>query len=452
MQSRSGRSPVARTRLISGVVVASLVCAGALHAQIRVHPTGVSTNAMNPTTVFLSFGGLRNQTPVEGIWCGELVAATPPSRGLMCDPSTVFGRLPERSNLSRIGANGAFTDIMSIPATVARRAYLSAAGGKSGTFFYVRRFASLSGGADEFVTVTCRLTGGGAGVPFSLTNVDLSFETTSPVQFVRAGEIPPPVNAVISYNGSGQLRGRWEVVMPGEELPSANDLLTESTLPAEERGTQRRYALVERFNIPVGPGGRIMLPGPQPSRLPHEAEGTYLLLLRIESTDNKAGDADLTATGAGNRVLHNGAVAGFPMPVLRYVVGVTPADAPSAGDVRVGALPSGAVPSGGVSTGGAFALQLIAPANDATLSRDSLVRVQWQPASGATFYRVEFERIDGATLLSALVRAPVTRYEVPPMVRETAGNADVRWRVVAVGARGSVVRRSAWFRYRVVPR
>ncbi len=442
MQNRTCLTPVARTWWVSGAVIASLVCAGALPAQIRVNPTGVSTNAMNATTVFLSFGGLRNQTPVEGIWCGELIAATPPARGLMCDPSTVFGRLPERSNLSRTGANGAFTDIMSIPATVARRAYLSAAGGRSGTFFYVRRFASLTGGADEFVTVTCRLTGGGAGVPFSLTNVDLSFETTSPVQFVRAGEIPPPVNAVISYNGSGQLRGRWEVVMPGEELPSANDLLTESTLPAEERGTQRRYALLERFNIVVNPGGRIVLPGPQPSRLPHQVEGTYLLLLRIESTDDKAGDADLTATGAGNRVLHNGAVAGFPMPVLRYVVGVTPADAPNAGGARVGVTP----------TGGAFALQLIAPANDATLSRDSLVRVQWQPVGGAAFYRVEFERIDGAALLSALVRAPATRYDVPPMVRETAGNADVRWRVVAVGARGSVVRRSVWFRYRVVPR
>ena len=32
-------------------------CAGAAGAQVRVNPTGVSVNAMDATTVFLSFGG-----------------------------------------------------------------------------------------------------------------------------------------------------------------------------------------------------------------------------------------------------------------------------------------------------------------------------------------------------------------------------------------------------------
>lgn len=447
MLSTFGVDHAARISWTARLLIVSLTCASVfvasvLEAQIRVNPTGVSTNAMNATTVFLSFGGLRNQVPVEGLWCGELIAAPAPERGFKCDPATVFGRLPDRSNLSRIGTIGAFTDIMSIPASVARRAYLSAAGGQNGTFFYVRRFASMAGGPDEFVSVTCRLTGGGAGVPFSLTNVDIAFETASPVQFVPVGEVPPSVAAVISYNGTGQLKGRWEVVMPGEELPSTNDLLTESTLPAAERGTQRRYALLDRFNIFVGPGGRIVLPGPQPSRLPHQAEGTYLLLLRIESSDDKAGDADLKATGAGDRVLHNGAVAGFPMPMLRYVVGVIPADAQQ----------RTRDPDAGVQGGTALALQLMMPLNDAVVTRDSILSVQWAPISGAVFYRVEFERIDGAGLLSALVRAPATRYEVPPLVSERAGTTDVRWRVMALSARGSVKRQSAWYRYRMQSR
>jgi hypothetical protein len=289
-------------------------------AQIRVNPTGVSTNAMNATTVFLTFGGLRNQVPVEGLWCGEVLPAVPPARGTRCDPATVYGRLPLRSNLSQLSNRGSLSDIMSIPASVARRAYLAAFRGQSATFFYVRRFASTTGGPDEHVVVTCRLTGGGAGIPFSLTNVIVAFETRSLVQLVRPGDVPPSLSATIAFNGSGQLRGRWEVVMPGEDIPTSDDLLTEATLPPEERGRQRRYALLDRFNVTLQPNGKTVLPGPDPSRLPHDVEGTYFVLLRIESSDDKAGDSDLGAVGAGP-VLHNGAVAGFPMPMLRYVVG-----------------------------------------------------------------------------------------------------------------------------------
>jgi hypothetical protein len=120
------------------------------------------------------------------------------------------------------------------------------------------------------------------------------------------------------YNGVGQLRGRWEVVMPGEELPSPNDLLTEATLPPEERGTQRRYAQLERFSIPLMPNGKYLLAGPDPARLPHDVEGTYYVLPasrpRRRCRFNRA-------MGAGIGVLHNGAVAGFPCPRCAAVGG-----------------------------------------------------------------------------------------------------------------------------------
>ena len=96
--------------LVSGTTTAA--------AQIRVSPTGVSTNAMAATTVFLTFAGLRNQTAVEAFWCGEIVAATSPDRGVRCDPATLYGRLPLRSDRSSLSAAGVFTDIMSIPASV----------------------------------------------------------------------------------------------------------------------------------------------------------------------------------------------------------------------------------------------------------------------------------------------------------------------------------------------
>jgi len=403
-----------------------------LDAQIRVHPTGVSTNAMNPTTVFLSFGGLRNQIPAEGIWCGEIVAAVLPDRGQMCDPKTIFGRLPLRSSLDRIGAGGSFTDIMSIPASVARRAFQSAVGLTSGTFFYVRRFSNTVGGASEFVVVTCRLTGGGANVPFSLTNVTVAFETELPVQFVSPGQTPPAFSATVAYNGSGQLRGRWEVVRPGEELPSRNDLLTEATLPQAERGTQRRYTLVDRFNVAALPNGKMTLPGPDPARLPHDVDGTYFVLLRVEASDELAGESDLDAAGAGSGITRNGAVAGFAMPMLRYVLG-------GASDIVSG------------STDRRSLLQL-SPVSNAIVARDTVAMSRWTAVRGATFYRVEFETTRGQTLLSAMLRVEQTEYAISPLVAERAAGADVRWRVSGLDAKGDVLVRTDWRRYRLAVR
>lgn len=52
--------------------------------------------------------------------------------------------------------------------------------------------------------------------------------------------------------------------------------------------------------------------------------GQYLVLLRIEATDDKEGDANLAAVGVGPGVVHSGAVAGFPIPPLRYFAGGGP--------------------------------------------------------------------------------------------------------------------------------
>src|SRR4029079_11335034 len=145
--------------------------------------------------------------------------------------------LPARYDLStRSGlASRGLTDIMSIPPSVARRAYQSALDGNPSSFFYVRRFINTAGGQDEFVNVTCRMSGGGARSPFSLTDVKLSFGIDKPILLLKPGEIVPPIKAEIAYNGTGRLKGRWEVVLPGEEIPSKTDLLTEATLPVEER-------------------------------------------------------------------------------------------------------------------------------------------------------------------------------------------------------------------------
>lgn len=391
-------------------------------AQIRVHPTGVNVNSQGATTVFLTFGGLNGYRPVEALWCSRLMPAAP-NVGLRCDPSTILGSLLVRYDQSTL-ATGALTDIMSIPPSVVRRAYQAAEAGGDAGFFYVRRFSRPAGGPDQYVAVTCRMAGGGARVPFSLLDVELGFDVEEPVLYVQTGDRPPALRARIAYNGTGRLRGRWEVVMPGEELPAARDLLTEATLPREQRGTQRRYTELGRFNVFLPPSSRPhVLPGPDPRRLPTSAEGIYYLLLRIEASDDKEGDSSLASAGAGQGVVNAGAVAGFPLPALRYIVG---------GD-RSRAFDGGTPDD----------LRLLAPPDDAVVAV-ARAELAWLDLPQADVYRVEVEEVGGARVLSALVQRGIGSYRLPPFMKERAPSGRLRWRVLAIDVTGREIRASGW--------
>jgi hypothetical protein len=394
--------------------------------QIRVNPVGVNVNAHGPTTVFLTFGGLANHLVAEALWCGEVIPAAP-DIGERCDPTTIFGSLPARFDHSTRSGGSGFTDIMSIPTSVARRAYQAAEGGQVSTFFYVRRFVDLSGGPDQYVAVTCRLTGGGARVPLSLVDVRLGFDVETPVLFLEAGASVPALAAEITYNGTGRLKGRWEVVLPGEELPEPRDLLTEATLPLEERLTQRRYTEVGRFNVFLPPTGRFVLDGPRPARLPTDVEGSYLVLLRIEATEDKEGDSNLGAVGAGNGVVPSGGVAGFPMPPLRYVVG-------SGGSEHATPRDPGE-------------LRQILPAHDAQIPPGGPLEFGWTPAGHATAYRLEVNDERGERILEAIIGPASAGYRAPPWLTEAPG--ELRWRVVALDRRGTAARRTDWWTVRV---
>jgi hypothetical protein len=413
---------------VAFLAAALLACgAGArLGAQIRVNPDGVNVNSQGATTVFLTFGGLAGHVPVDAFWCGELIPADP-DVGLKCDPSTIFGRLPLRYDQSRLAANR-FTDIMSIPPSVARRAYQAAEAGQTSSFFYVRRFESTTGGPDEFVPVTCRMAGGGARVPFSLVDVRIEFDVDAPILFLQPGQVAPPVAAEITYNGTGRLKGRWEVVLPGEELPTERDLLTEATLPPEERGTQRRYTQLERFNVFLPPGGRTVLAGPDPAGIPTVTEGLHLILLRVEATDDKEGDSNLASAGAGTGVVHSGAAAGFPLPTLRYVVG-----------------------SGGSELAlrqGEEELLLLLPAERAALPGGPF-DFTWAEVRGAAYYRLEVRGADGGEVLSAIVPAGAAAYRTPPWLADRAAGGELSWRVAALDLRGEEIRESAWRRFTI---
>lgn len=410
------------TTLIS---VCLWMMAGPALAQIRVNPTGVNVNAGGATVIFLTYGGLQDYVPAEAVWCGELMPADP-DFGQRCDPSTVFGHLPLRHHLSTFSGTGGFTDIMTIPPSVSRRAYQSARAGADSRFFYVRRFVHpFSAAPDVYVAVTCRLAGGGARVPFALLDVALSFDAEAPVFSVKQGNEMPPLNAEISYNGTGQLRGRWEIVRPGEEPPTARDLLTEATLPIEERGLQRRYTEIERFSLflPPSSGARFVLPGPDPARLPTDVEGMYQVLLRIEAADDKEGDTDLSAVGAGAGVVHTGAVAGFPIPPLRYFVG--------------GAA---SIPNAPIAAG----LYTILPDDEFVLRAASPLDFAWTDVPHAALYRLEIDNARRERVLEAILPAGLSTYRAPSWLHERADGGELRWRVAALGTGGRELAHTAW--------
>jgi hypothetical protein len=418
--------PVRTTAIVHAMLCLAIGTPVVLPAQIRVHPTGLNVSTQTSTTAFLSYGGLRSdQSAAEAVWCARVVPAAP-DIGFRCEPSTLWGQLPSRYDWSRHSGFAGYTDIMSIPPSIARRAYTAAKNGDVSSFFYVRRFVSSAGLPDEFVVVVCRLTGGGASVPLSLTSVQLAFATSTPVLFVSQGSVPPPVSAEIAYSGTGRLVGRWEIVRPGDELPDESDLLTEATLPLELRGSQRRYTQLERFNVFLPPTGRVTIPGPPPDRLPTDVDGGYLLLLRVEASDDGAGNSDLGAVGAGSGIVRTGAVAGFPLPALRYFVG--------AGE-------SGLSPV----RGGRFAQLLPRPGS--VLERAGRLQFSWVELPGAAYHRLEIERLDGQPMHSAIVARGSGMYLAPPWIAERADSSALRWRVVALDANGREPGATPWRRF-----
>ena len=382
---------------------------------IQVNPTGVNVNSQNATTVFLTFGQIPgNYVPAEAVWCGELIPVTPPALGPQCRPNTIYGVLPARYNLSQTSGNRGFTDIMSIPPSIVRRAYQAAVRGSSAGFFYVRRFVSTIGQPDQFVNVTCRMAGGGARVPFALTEVEFKTGSKEPILFLKNGEKLPAVSAEIRYNGTGRLKGRWEVVLPGEELPSDKDLLTEATLPIEERANQRRYTQVGRFNYFLPPTGKFTLRLENPDRVPLSAEGQYLLLLRLEAVDDKEGDSDLQLLGVGVDTVHSGAVAGFPLPTLKFFV------------------------TGNQENNWQNNALILPGAEVVLLSGEPLV-FGWRSLPAASLYRLEFLDDTEKIVFSALLRAITTSYRAPSWFGEKFGTKNLRWRVTALDENGKVL-------------
>ncbi len=417
-------------RTVVGVLAALFAtCTFAINA---VNPTGVNVRSNAPNTVFITFQGLEpNERAVEALWCGTVlpgVGAGSVTTSDPCVPNTLFGRLPLNFDRSRptqgVGQRN-FSDIMVIPASVVRRAVQEGIEGKNSDFFYVRHFTGGSGG-DKWAVVTCRLGAGGARSPLSLIDVKVNFSgqaDTTQLFVLRSGERLPRFSAEIQYNGSGQLKGRWELVRPGDSDPEVNDLLTEATLPLELRGTQRRYTTVARFSQFLLPNSIVRLDGPDPALLDTRVEGPYQVLLRIEATDDKEANSEI----GNGQLVKTGGVAGFPMPTLRYFVGdaaaANAANAPNTAKPAIDAKPFG----------------LMLPLSDASVDASRAVVFEWIDVPGALRYRIDVESA-GQTIITSTTAE--TRYSPPPTWIASRVQGIAKWRVEALDRDGRVIAQS----------
>ena len=407
------------------IIFIIFILGNSAYALTGVNPNGVNVRSHGVTTVFITFQGTAGQTSSEGFWCGEItVGANTVTNTNPCVHGTLFGFLPKKLNLSRgsgtLGASN-LTDIMTIPSSVSRRAYQDAKKGNKSSFFYVRKFSGAGG--DQYVAVTCRMAGGGARVPLALTNVDLVFrsdEGDKPITLIAQNALSPKIGATVSYNGSGRLKGRWEIVQPGDIEPTANDLLTEASLPLELRGLQRRYTVLERFNKFLPPTGRAFIPGPRSEKIPTKVKGPYKLLFRVEATYDKEGNSN-TTTG----VTQSGGVAGFTMPVLRYYV----ASDDSIRDAYA-------------TSGKQGRLSLLSPLNNIVLQKKSPVRFSWKKVLNTKVYYLEVKS-SNKLILSAALGANENSYTAPPWLSQKA-TSPLRWRVVSKSNNGNAQATSEW--------
>ena len=156
----------------------------------------------------------------------------------------------------------------------------------------------------------------------------------------------------------------------------------------------------------------MVLEGPPADRIPTSSDGLYQLLLRIEASDDKEGDSNLASAGAGTGVVHSAAVAGFPMPTLRYYVG---------------GLGEGVGPAPGLALLSADAGSDLRPRRHGLLL-----------AAGARRHALPPRGADGQekSVLAAVVQQGIGSYKAPGWLRDRLSQAapgDFRWRVVAPG-------------------
>ena len=149
--------------------------------------------------------------------------------------------------------------------------------------------------------------------------------------------------------------------------------------------------------------------------------------MRIEASDDKESDSNLAVVG-GSGVVHSGAVAGFPIPPLRYYVGNSRSDIITEKEGR---------------------LALLLPAENAKLAAQAPIDFSWVEVKQGALYRLEAKNSQGQLVLSAFVQSGTTSYRAPNWLQDKLPDGELRWRIVALNFSGRVVQKSDWRSFKI---
>ena len=150
-------------------------------------------------------------------------------------------------------------------------------------------------------------------------------------------------------------------------------------------------------------------------RMPTLAEVQYILLLRIEATDDKEADSDLQVLGVGNGIVHSGAVASFSMPILKFfVIGK---------DVKTNWEENA----------------LLIPNKDLVVELNQSLVFSRKELEGAVAYLLEILDEQTNSISSAMLLSPMTNYRVPSWFWTRLAAKNPHWRVVALGESGKII-------------
>ena len=249
-----------------------------------------------------------------------------------CNAGTVLGtEIASKSTVPNGFVNG-FDAVVTIPEVVLNRVQQRVRTNPTNALFFVvfqlipAAGVNLGNGANVpfFVQINFRFLGGSSGAK-ALTITKIKLIATEP-------GYPEVRNTIIDehnrdsgefcleiwYTGSGQVQGWWQLWTNSHPPLTDIDLMTEASLPENQRRLQRRFFQLKRIREYFGPSGYIKLTLPY-SEIPEDLKGQMLLFPRFLATWSRRSQLLDTNALVGNRSVKAGLTFGGKIPTHRVL-------------------------------------------------------------------------------------------------------------------------------------
>lgn len=236
-------------------------------AQLKVsnNPVGAAVVITQPSAVAVTWS-------VSGTSAGSTVVS---EEGLFVLNGETLGRVGTfLTTDAGAGGSASVTETLLIPPDVVNRAYKR----NAATFFYRRQFRSTADGAAGQSELTCRVATSAYG-NFSIAGLTIYFDNQRGETTFEQNDTNAHAFAEVHYNGSGLLKGTWEVQEPNSP----------------------GFRVLQQVNYHLAYGDRIVFQSPSVPPLPTVVTGLHNVRFTVTQP-----------------------VSGFPLPQVTYFVKLRP--------------------------------------------------------------------------------------------------------------------------------